>query len=719
MNTKKLLLLSIFYCFLLNNIYSQGFNSIGSSDGIYLMAVGNSGKIFLSTNSGTSFGAYIVNGSINYNSVFAADSLFWITASDGNLYKTPRNNVSLTQIPGISSSSLNSICFTNSGIGFICGDSGKVFKTSTRGANWVLSNSGINFTKLNSISFADSVTGAIAGNNGQIYLTTNGGSSWIAQVTGTTKNILKIKYFQNSIIAVGEFGTIITKAGIGPWINISSRTNSDIRSVTGTSFFNSHICGGGGFIRNNTNGFQNFFNFEKNPMFGDLKDILYIDSLTGFAVSSLNQAIIKTTNAGAGWFLTSGTTATFTWNLKLSAGGGIGNDLCQHPNDRNSVFVMYGSTVYVSRNRGENWSAISTTSLGNYAHSFYVSPLDTNIWLAAVQSSPNKVIRTTDYGQTWKTILSINFSNYGMPLEMDQNNPAVFYFAPDGGGFYKSTDTGASFREISNNYPFRSPCDIIVMWDSSNVIYLADGVTGSGLGQIFKSNNGGINWSLVETNTSSSEIPCLANTVFDKSVAFATNWPSGDIFKTSNFGDNWSFLRTNSASGWASDICREDPTVVLTGSYSGFTFLSTDGGANFTQASIGGGAGAGELAIERGYILDMRTSGISKLSVNYNVITSLQENIITGIPDKFNLYQNYPNPFNPSTTIKFDLPKSGNVTLKLYDLLGREVSSLVNGYRNAGQYEISFNGNNFSSGIYFYRLQYDGLMQTKKFMLVK
>ncbi len=102
--------------------------------------------------------------------------------------------------------------------------------------------------------------------------------------------------------------------------------------------------------------------------------------------------------------------------------------------------------------------------------------------MALCYLADRKVIRTTNYGVNWNTILSMNFSNYGMPLEMDQNSPSVYYFAPDGGGFYRSSDNGASFSEISGNYPFRSPCDIIVMYDSSNIIFVADGVTGSGLG---------------------------------------------------------------------------------------------------------------------------------------------------------------------------------------------------------------------------------------------
>ena len=285
----------------------------------------------------------------------------------------------------------------------------------------------------------------------------------------------------------------------------------------------------------------------------------------------------------------------------------------------------------MSRNKGDNWTQIATTTLGTSAHSFYVSPLDTNIWVAAIESSTDKVIRTTDYGVTWSTILTRNFSNYGQPLEMDQNNPSMFYFAPDAGGFYKSIDTGKTFTEISNNYPFRSPCDLIVMYDSSDVIFVADGVTGSGQGDIQKSSNGGLNWVKVHTNTSSSEIPAMANTIFDKSLFYATNWSGGNIFISTNFGDNWSLLRNNPSSGWAADICKEDPTLVLTGSYGASTFLSTNSGANFTTYSSGGGAGAGMIVPDRGTLINMMTGGLYKMNINYSVVTEISENTISAI----------------------------------------------------------------------------------------
>ena len=89
------------------------------------------------------------------------------------------------------------------------------------------------------------------------------------------------------------------------------------------------------------------------------------------------------------------------------------------------------------------------------------------------------------------------------------------------------------------------------------------------------------------------------------------------------------------------------------------------------------------------------------------------------IPVKYNLYQNYPNPFNPTTSIKFDIPKTSNITLKIYDILGREVATLVNEEKTAGSYTITFNASKLASGIYFYRLTAGSFNQTKKLVLLK
>lgn len=101
----------------------------------------------------------------------------------------------------------------------------------------------------------------------------------------------------------------------------------------------------------------------------------------------------------------------------------------------------------------------------------------------------------------------------------------------------------------------------------------------------------------------------------------------------------------------------------------------------------------------------------------YSLVTSIGEEDIQ--PSTFNLEQNYPNPFNPSTTIRYSIPTSEFVTLKVYDVLGREVQTLVNEEKATGSYEVSFNAAGLSSGIYFYKLQAGSFIETKKMILIK
>jgi len=102
-----------------------------------------------------------------------------------------------------------------------------------------------------------------------------------------------------------------------------------------------------------------------------------------------------------------------------------------------------------------------------------------------------------------------------------------------------------------------------------------------------------------------------------------------------------------------------------------------------------------------------------KLNTTTNVLIGQNENV------SYSLFQNYPNPFNPSTKINFNVSKSVFVTIKVYDLLGREVTTLVNENKPAGDYSIQFDGSKLVSGIYFYRMQAGDFVQSKKLVLLK
>jgi len=89
------------------------------------------------------------------------------------------------------------------------------------------------------------------------------------------------------------------------------------------------------------------------------------------------------------------------------------------------------------------------------------------------------------------------------------------------------------------------------------------------------------------------------------------------------------------------------------------------------------------------------------------------------IPEDFSLSQNYPNPFNPTTNISFSLPNASNVTLEVFNLLGQRVTVLADGMYEAGQHIVTWDASKYSSGVYFYRLQAEGFVESKKMLLVK
>ncbi|MDR3666053.1 MAG: T9SS type A sorting domain-containing protein [Ignavibacteriaceae bacterium] len=99
-----------------------------------------------------------------------------------------------------------------------------------------------------------------------------------------------------------------------------------------------------------------------------------------------------------------------------------------------------------------------------------------------------------------------------------------------------------------------------------------------------------------------------------------------------------------------------------------------------------------------------------------NTVNSRANNLI---PQTYELHQNFPNPFNPETTIRYQIPKPGMVTLKVYDILGREVATLVNENKIEGSYDFTFNASRFASGVYIYQIRVNDYVSSKKMILLK
>jgi len=173
----------------------------------------------------------------------------------------------------------------------------------------------------------------------------------------------------------------------------------------------------------------------------------------------------------------------------------------------------------------------------------------------------------------------------------------------------------------------------------------------------------------------------------------------GIILQTTDGGNHWG-------------SCNND----LIGSFQGVDFIDVNNGV-----AVGNEYKNANYSISYGTILKTTDGGISWtiLRTINGGVTSINEKQIGKLPDGYLLEQNYPNPFNPTTKIKFAIPKSSFINLKIYDILGREVATLINEDKPSGTYEETWNTANVSSGVYFYQLKSGNYIQTKKMILFK
>jgi hypothetical protein len=146
-------------------------------------------------------------------------------------------------------------------------------------------------------------------------------------------------------------------------------------------------------------------------------------------------------------------------------------------------------------------------------------------------------------------------------------------------------------------------------------------------------------------------------------------------------------------------------------------------GSNPWVAEVNQYAGIGK-GLTLGTDLSLYAVGMFYYSViKYSQSTPTEVEQISGIPEKFNLEQNYPNPFNPSTTISFSISSSAFTSLKIYDVLGNEISTLVDEYKPTGVYEVKLSAtggaSHLSSGVYFYQLKAGSFVETRKMMLLR
>jgi hypothetical protein len=192
----------------------------------------------------------------------------------------------------------------------------------------------------------------------------------------------------------------------------------------------------------------------------------------------------------------------------------------------------------------------------------------------------------------------------------------------------------------------------------------------------------------------------------------------GGVFRSTDNGQHW----TASSSGLTNPV-----VIALTvsgpnlfaGTIGGGVFLSTNAGAAWTSVNSGlTNPDVRELVVA-GTNLFAGTNGSGVWRRPLSDVVATVQNPSTGLPIRFGLDQNFPNPFNPTTTIPYGINHPGHVSLKVYNMIGQEVATVLDASQPAGHYSVTFDAGTLSSGVYFYRLQTSGLTETRRMVVLR
>jgi hypothetical protein len=275
--------------------------------------------------------------------------------------------------------------------------------------------------------------------------------------------------------------------------------------------------------------------------------------------------------------------------------------------------------------------------------------------------SAGRVFRTTNKGTNWTEISPPGYNFYVYSLKfLNVNTGYVLSYY-----LFKTTNMGDNWTSLHNAAMSHTTRDMSVI--NEDTIYLAGGPD-----KIIMTTNGGINWIFRNPGMN-----IAVNKI--RFINSKTGWICGDgglIMKTTNAGINWQNQYTGTTKS-IRDLYVLNENYLWASGDSGVVLRTTTGGATF---------------------------------INNNTIEK---------PEKYELYQNYPNPFNSMTNVKFEILNAEMVEIKVFDLSGKEVRTLVNEYKQAGTYEVSFDAEGLSSGIYFYKMTAGEFSDVKRMVLLK
>lgn len=724
---------------------TNSINSVSTFGASRSIAVGNNGTIVQTSDAGVTWNPVSTGISTHLNYIITYDGFKALILGDnGEIFKSaieiPSLTFSYTRLNTGTTLNLKHAIVIDVNNIWIAASGGKLLRTSNAGVNWQVVNTGFS-DNLNYLSFQSPSTLYASGANGLLIKSTDGGATFTSMNSGITQDLKGIAVKNNIGVAVGNGGTTIRNIfsgsggttvkhqaqlnpnNISTWIQNSGTFNQDIRTT-------------------NTPGFEWPRGSAKYAIF-----------TTGLSLAGLVNGELRMANA--------------SYNGEYM-GGYIENGIAKTNTNFQVFRVKQGDNCYNSVDYA-NWQTMIPFG-APYRDVNGNSQYDACIDIPGVKNAAQTVFVSLTDGFPETHTTSEGFSGGTAPMKADVRLTAWGY---------QDSLNGTNLSDVlffkweiinKNNLPWTGFYSSVVCDpDLGNAVddYIGCDSTRN-LGYCFNYSNTdaiygnappAVGMRMLKTPIRRNAGPndTLPMTAFTYFTGTGSAGPVCEQDPGSAPSQSYNFMRGYKKDGTPWLNAASNPPNQTKYCYTG----DPETGSGWTEytgkINNCGGILSGNVVAsppgDRRYVLSMGRDNftfnpgdtqvvvmaqmIARGSNNKNSVTKLKQlsdnvynsfkggnisigvNQISEIANSFMLYQNYPNPFNPVTTIKFQIPENTFASLKIYDIAGKEISTIVNENITRGEYEYLWNANNFPSGIYFYRLETESFTQTRKMILVK
>ena len=367
-----------------------------------------------------------------------------------------------------------------------------------------------------------------------------------------------------------------------------------------------------------------------------------------------------------------------------------------------NLFAGTEMGVYLSTDNGDNWTAVNNNLPETLISFMYLYGNKLYACTGGVG-----LFRTTNNGANWD-----NLGLVGENIRACAENASGIFAGTNDHGVYRSTDDGSTWVQVNNG--LNNPTIWSLCINGSDIF--AGGTV------LYRSMDNGENWDLLTNGLPNPPLNVNAFTKINSNIYISID---GGVYSTTDDGDSWNNLGLN---GTNVEEIYSYGTNLFAGVSGTGIYLSTDNGSNWNSVNDG---------LPSPIYPQSFVASIDKIflaawyeglySRPLSELVSSVEDFNNGVVPDYQLNQNFPNPFNPATSIQYAVGSEQFVSLKVYDVLGNEIATLVSEEKPAGEYEVEFDAIGLPSGIYFYKLRASnpstssgqGFVETKKMILLK